>query len=88
MALNIDAKIEGKLTFAVKTDIRNLGNFRHSTWKSQTSDFSGILLNPKKKMYELKIYMGAICHDNEKSCKSGRGSDLSFQNWDEDFDEF
>ena len=28
MALNIDAKIEGKLTFAVKNDMRNLGNFQ------------------------------------------------------------
>ena len=88
MALNIDAKIEGKLTFAVKNDIRNLENFGHRTWKSQPSDFDGILLNPKKKMYELKIYTGAICHDNEKRCKTGRGIDLSFQNWDEDFDEF
>ena len=39
-------------------------------------------------MYELKISRGAICHDNEKRCKTGRGIDLSFQNWDEDFDEF
>ena len=39
-------------------------------------------------MYELKIYRGAICHDNEKRCKVGRGIDLSFQNWHEDFDEF
>ena len=38
-------------------------------------------------MYELKIYRGAICHDNEKRCKTRRGIDL-FQNWDEDFDEF
>ena len=30
--------------------------------------------------------MGAICHDNEKRCKTGRGTDLSFQKWDEDFD--
>ena len=35
-----------KLIFAFKTDIRNLGNFRQSTWKSQNLDF-GILLNPK-----------------------------------------
>ena len=32
--------------------------------------------------------MGAICHDNKTRCKTGRGNDLSFQNWDEDFDEF
>ena len=82
MALNIDAKFEGKLTFAFKNDKRNLGNFHQSTWKYQNSDFDGILLNPKKKMYELKIYRRAICHDNETRCKTGRGNDL-FQNWDE-----
>ena len=88
MALNIDAKFEGKLTFAFKNNIRNLGNFRQSTWKSQNLDFDGILLNPNQKMYELKIYRGAICHDNEKRCETGRGNDLSFQNRHEDFDEF
>ena len=28
---NIDAKFEGKLTFAFKNDMRNLGNFHQST---------------------------------------------------------
>ena len=31
MALNTDAKFEGKLTFAFKNDIRNLGNFCRGT---------------------------------------------------------
>ena len=52
----------------------------------------GILLKMLKilklKMYELKIYRRVMCHDNEKSCKIGRGIDLSFQNWHEEFDEF
>ena len=39
-------------------------------------------------MYELKTYRGVICHDNEQWCKIGKGIDLSFQNWDEHFDEF
>ena len=43
---------------------------------------------PKLKMYELKIYWGAICHDNEERCKVERRIDLSFQNWHEEFDEF
>ena len=43
---------------------------------------------PKLKMYELKIYRGAICHDNEERCKVERRTDLSFQNWHEEFDEF
>ena len=39
-------------------------------------------------MYELKTFRGAICHDNEKKCKTGGGIDLLFQNWDEVFDDF
>ena len=45
MALNIDAKFEGKLTCAFKNDMRNLANFHQSTWKSQNWDFDGILLS-------------------------------------------
>ena len=43
---------------------------------------------PKLKMHELKLYSGAICHGNEKRWKTGRGTDLSFQNWDEDLVNF
>ena len=39
-------------------------------------------------MYELKIYRGVMCHDNEEWCKIWRGIDLSFQNWHGKFDEF
>ena len=34
MALNIDAKFEGKLTRAFKNDMRNLANFHQSTFES------------------------------------------------------
>ena len=27
-------------------------------------------------MYELKIYGGVLCHDNEKQCKNWKGTDL------------
>ena len=39
-------------------------------------------------MYKLITYRGVICHYIEQRCKTGRGIDLLFQNWDEDFDEF
>ena len=68
MVLNIDVNFEGKLTFAFKNDIRNLGKFLPEHLVSQNLDF-GILLNPKWKMHELKIYRGTICHDNEKAAK-------------------
>ena len=34
MALNIDAKYEGKLTYASKNDMKNLPNFHQSTFES------------------------------------------------------
>ena len=34
MALNIDAKFEGKLTYAFKDDKKNLANFNQSTFES------------------------------------------------------
>ena len=34
IVLNIDAKFEEKLTYAFKTDIRNLANFYKSTFES------------------------------------------------------
>ena len=44
--------------------------------------------NPDLKKYELKIHRGFICHDNEELHKIWRGTDLSFQSWHEEFDEF
>ena len=34
MALNTDAKFEGKTTFAFKNDMKNLANFHQSTFES------------------------------------------------------
>ena len=51
----------------------------------------GILMgsfNPNLKKYELKIHRGIICHDNEELHKIWRGTDLWFQSWHEEFDEF
>ena len=39
-------------------------------------------------MYELKLYIGVMCHDNDKWCEIWKGLDLSIQNWYEEFDEF
>ena len=66
MALKIDAKFEGKLTCAFKNDMRNFANFHQSTFKSlKIGTFIGSFY-PKQKMYELKIYSGVMCHDNEE----------------------
>ena len=65
MTLKSDAKFEEKLTCGLENDMRNLESFYQSTQKCQNWDFDGILLS-KQKMYELKIYRGVMCHDNEK----------------------
>ena len=39
-------------------------------------------------MYELKIYRGVLCHDNEEWYQIWTGIDLSVQNWHEAFDKF
>ena len=44
--------------------MRNLANFHQSTQNFQNWDFDGILLS-KVEIYELKIYRGVVCHDNE-----------------------
>ena len=44
--------------------------------------------NPNLKKYELKIHRGVIYHGNEELYKIWRGTDLSFQSWHEEFDEF
>ena len=87
MALNIDAKFEIKLTFAFKNDMRNLVNFQQSTWKSQNWDFDGILLSSRKCM-SLKFTGNILVMTVKKRCKIVRGSNLLFQIWHEDFDEF
>ena len=66
MALNIDAKFEGKLTCAFKNYMRNLANFQQSTFKSRKIGTLMGSFYPKKKMLELKICREAMCHDYEE----------------------
>ena len=66
MALNIDAKFEGKLVCAIKKDMRNLANFHQSTFKSlKIGTFIGFFY-PKQKIFEVTIYREVMCHDNEE----------------------
>ena len=68
MALNIDAKFEVKLAFAVENDMRNLANFHQSTQKSQNWDFDGILLFKVENVYiSLKLTEELCVMTNECS---------------------
>ena len=48
MKMNYNAKLERKLTFHFKTDMRNLTNFDSSTRKSKKLLFNLLLNNPRK----------------------------------------
>ena len=66
MALNTDAKIQGKMTCDFKNDMSNLANFHQSKFESIKI---GALIGsfyPKQKMYERKIYLGVLGHDNKE----------------------
>ena len=39
-------------------------------------------------MYELKLYKGVMCYDNEEWYKIWKEIDLSVQNWHEEFNKF
>ena len=58
MALNIDAKCEGKLICGFKNDMKNLAYFYQSTFKRLKIGTMMGSFYPKQKKYELKIYRG------------------------------
>ena len=55
MALNTDAKFEGKMTCTIKNDMRNLANFHESMFGSLKIETLVGSFYPKQEMYELKI---------------------------------
>ena len=88
MVLNIDATFEGKLICALKSDTRNLANLHRSMFESVNIGSLMVSFYPKYKIYELKIYRGSMCHDNEEWYKIWTGIDLSVQNWHGEFHKF
>ena len=66
MALNSNAKFEGKMACGFKDAMRNLANFHWSMLGSLNIGTLVVSLYPKQKMYELKIYRGVLCYDNEE----------------------
>ena len=66
MALNIGVKFDGKLLCAFKNNMRNFADFHQSTFESLKIGTFIRSFYPKQKMYGLKVYRGAMCHDNEE----------------------
>ena len=69
MTLNIDATFEGELTCAFKNDMRDLTNFHQILFGTVKIGTLMGSFHPKYKIYELKIYRGNLCHDNEEWSK-------------------
>ena len=85
MVLNIDANFWGKVTWAIKSDMRNLANFRQSMFESlKIWTCIGSFIQSRKSM-SLKFTAGAMCHDNEEWCKIWTEADWSVQNWHDIF---
>ena len=63
IALKIDKKIDGKLACASKNWREEFGTRASESLQNGTLMASFCL---KLKMYELKIYRGIMCHDNEE----------------------
>ena len=66
MTMNIDATFEEKLTCVFKNDMRNLANFHQSMFENLKIGTLMGYFYPKQKFYDLEIYRGVLCHDNEK----------------------
>ena len=87
MTLRFDAKFEEKLTCGLEMTWGIWQIFTRALDSLKIGTLIGSF-NSELKKYELKIYSGVLCHNNEKWCKIWRGIYLSFQNWHEELDEF
>ena len=53
------------MSCACKNDMKNLGNFHQTTWKSQNWDLDGILLSKVENVWAYKTYRGVITTKND-----------------------
>ena len=86
MALESDSKFEENLTCGLENNMRNLANFRQSTWKLglKIGSFIGYFY-PKQKMYELKIHIYVLWQGRKmRNLKRN----WLVQNWHEEFNKF
>ena len=65
MILESDAKFEKNLIFGLGNNIKSLANFYQSTCNLKMGTLMGFFC-PKLKIFELKIYRGVMCHENEE----------------------
>ena len=66
MAVESDAKFEGKLALRLKNDMMALVNFNASSGKSENLYFDALLLSIAYIKFQLKKCRRAISHDTEE----------------------
>ena len=80
-------KYRGVIFHDTRIDTNLKKTFHQSKRKSQNWDFHWVLLS-KVQMYELEIYRGVMCYDNEEWYQIWKEVDLPAQNWHEEFNKF
>ena len=65
MILEIDAKFEEKLIFGFENNIKSFASLYQTTCNLKMGTLMGFFC-PKLKIFELKIYRGVMCHENEE----------------------
>ena len=87
MTLKNDAKFEEKLTLGCKND---LGNLSILMWAVTSLEICILMcyFYQKYTMFEPLKYRGVMCHNTEEWYKIWGVTDLRFEKWHEEFDEF
>ena len=86
MTMKNDAKFEEEVSCHFKTETRNLNKFWSEPLKVSKIFILMCSVWAKYIFFELKKYRGVIFYETEEEYRICKGIDLSFQNWQKEFD--
>ena len=86
MTMKNDAKFEEEVSCHFKTETRNLNKFWSEHLKVSKIFILMCSVWAKYIFFELKKYRGVIFYETEEGYRICKGIDLSFQNWQKEFD--
>ena len=88
MTMKNDAKFEEEFSCHFKTETRNLNKFWSEHLKVSKIFILMCSFWAKYIFFHLKKYRGLIFYKTEEGYRIWKGIDLSFQNWQKEFDKF
>ena len=88
MTMKNDAKFEEEFSCHFKTETRNLNKFWSEHLKVSKIFILMCSFWAKYIFFHLKKYRGLIFYETEEGYRIWKGIDLSFQNWQKEFDKF